>query len=165
MFCRVAKEIIRRIPSALKLQNHEKITPLHFASCFGNVEIIDLFVHQVRIYIPRLHLHYYYCIFLSIQEVCDIDALTCKGYSALHFAAGKKKLNALEFLVGFGAQLDLSDNDGNTALHFILNREIDCLPLNVPHILKVIMFVECHDVHAYIGKMCCIVNNVCTSSV
>ena len=78
---------------------------------------------------------------MLFQEACNIDALTHNGLSALHVAAMKKKPKVLELLVGYGAQLDLTDDDGDTPLHMVLDREL-CLPSDsVPRIHRVIVLL------------------------
>lgn len=76
--------------------------------------------------------------FCVIQESCDIDATLESGLTALHVAAMKKKTRLVDFLVGYGAQLNITDVKGNTPLHLVLDEELESLPsADVTQILKV----------------------------
>ena len=53
-----------------------------------------------------------------------MNEVTEAGHSALHLAVNQGHTRIVERLVGFGIDLDLQDNDGDTALHdaLILSR-------------------------------------------
>ena len=57
-----------------------------------------------------------------IQPRCDINARAKTRLTALHIAVHEGHVKLVERLVGFGADLDLTTSDGNTALHIALGR-------------------------------------------
>ena len=60
------------------------------------------------------------------------------GQTALHFAVHQGHSRITERLVGFGANLDAQDSDGDTPLHVTLVREtVDPLSADTPQLKKV----------------------------
>ncbi len=75
---------------------------------------------------------------VSLQESCDIDARTDQLYTPLHAAAIKGYVRIIERLVGYGADLNIADSDGDTALHLTLGRDNMASPSqDTPEIVKV----------------------------
>ena len=60
------------------------------------------------------------CIY--IQPRCEINALTKSRLTALHIAVHEGHVKVVERLVGFGADLNMTTDDGNTPLHLALGR-------------------------------------------
>ena len=77
------------------LKNNNGWNLLHHASEGGNPVIIEL----------------------MLSHVCSIDSITNKGYTALMIAAVNDKLQAVEYLLGKGADPSLKANDGWNSLH------------------------------------------------
>ncbi len=74
----------------------------------------------------------------SLQESCDIDARTEQLYTPLHAAVIKGYVKVVERLVGYGANLNVQDSDGDTPLHLTLDREKMKRPSQeTPEIVKV----------------------------
>ena len=60
------------------------------------------------------------------------------GQSALHLAVHQGHARIVERLVGFGINLNLQDNDGDTALHIALSRDTaKTLSAETPQLKKV----------------------------
>ncbi|XP_018399546.1 PREDICTED: ankyrin repeat and death domain-containing protein 1A-like isoform X2 [Cyphomyrmex costatus] len=71
-------------------------TALHHAAITGHPAVITALAN-----IPRIVL----------------DTTDKKGQTSLHCACAKEHLDAVEVLIGLGANVDAQDNDGNTPLH------------------------------------------------
>lgn len=78
-----------------------------------------------------------------MQPSCDIDARNAEKLTSLHIAVHEGYIKIVERLVGFGANLNATDEDGNTPLHFALVRDTMQQPSNdTPQVKKV---GECHQ--------------------
>ncbi|XP_011342679.1 ankyrin repeat and death domain-containing protein 1A isoform X3 [Ooceraea biroi] len=71
-------------------------TALHHAAIAGHPAVITALAN-----IPRIVL----------------DATDKKGQTSMHYACAEEHLEAVEVLIGLGANVDAQDNDGNTPLH------------------------------------------------
>ena len=54
----------------------------------------------------------------KFQEHCDLNIFNDQKQTALHIALKARSLRIAEQLVGYGADLDVVDKDGNTPLHY-----------------------------------------------
>lgn len=74
------------------------------------------------------------------KSACNINLKSWTTLTALHVAAHEGYCAGIELLVGYGADLNIAVDDGNTALHLILARKnmkpLDC---NTPYTLQVNM--------------------------
>lgn len=73
----------------------DNFTPLHFASCSGNLIIMQLL----------------------IRNGAHIDALSSYNRTPLHVACLSSKYEAVQLLIKEGADINKQDNDLDTALH------------------------------------------------
>ena len=109
-----------------------------------------------RLYIPRcfsnintLHstlLQFFTCVYCVValhsvfipQDTCDLDARTYIKSTPLLLACKEGNTRCLESLVGYGADLSISDERDGTPLHFILAKS-SMKPLSewTPHLNKV----------------------------
>lgn len=65
------------------------------------------------------------------------------GQTALHLAIHQGHDRVVERLVGYGAELDLQDGDGDTALHLAFMREgSDGLSAETPQLNKVMILID-----------------------
>jgi ankyrin repeat protein len=79
-----------------------------------------------------------FCNPINLQDICEIDAVTHAGMTALHIAVHQGHSRIVERLVGFGANLNAQDSDGDTPLHLTLLREaVDTLSADTPQLKKV----------------------------
>ena len=53
---------------------------------------------------------------LLIEEGINLEYQDTLGYSALHFAVQENNLNVVQLLIGKNANVNISDNNGNTPL-------------------------------------------------
>lgn len=72
-------------------------TPLHVASYYGHVRLIQFFMHL---------------------GVCDMEAFDIHGHTALVLATMEGQTDVIEMLVRGGADMETPDADGNRAIHF-----------------------------------------------
>ena len=72
------------------------------------------------------------------QDTCDLDYTSYTGFTALFIACKEGNTRSVECLVGYGADLNIADELGNTALHFVLAKK-NMKPLSdwTPHLNKV----------------------------
>ena len=64
--------------------------------------------------------------------------MTETGQTALHIAVHQGHSRVVERLVGFGSNLNIQDDDGDTALHIALSRDTaDALSTETPQLNKV----------------------------
>lgn len=77
---------------------------LHFAAMHGKVKIMELLLQR---------------------EDIEADTLDSEGVAALHYAAACEQEEAVKLLLLYGADIDLKDDDGNTALHFLVVPKTD----------------------------------------
>lgn len=74
----------------------------------------------------------------SLQPSCDIDARNAGKLTPLHIAVHEGYIKIVERLVGFGANVNATDEDGNTPLHLALVRDTMQQPSSdTPHVKKV----------------------------
>lgn len=57
-----------------------------------------------------------------LQELCDINARNMTQLTPLHLALQEGQIEAVERLIGYGADLNYKTRDGNTPLHIALGR-------------------------------------------
>lgn len=74
-----------------------------------------------------------------LQNSCDINAENDMKRTALHVAAIEGNCNVIEKLVGFGADLNRVDKDGNTPLHVVFIKKTAKPLTNAPQITKVLL--------------------------
>ena len=66
--------------------------------------------------------------------------MTETGQTALHVAVQQGHSRIIERLVGFGSNLNIQDDDGDTALHIALSRDTaDALSTETPQLNKVLL--------------------------
>ena len=78
--------------------------------------------------------------------MCDIDAITGEGRTALHLAIGNKHFSIAELLIGHGIELDVTEQIGSTALHVAVAHSSHSLSSmksidNAPELTKVCISV------------------------
>ena len=92
------------------------------------------------------------CVF---QSACNINLKTLTDLTALHVAAHEGHATGVELLVGYGADLNVAVDNGNTALHLILAKNnmkpLDC---NTPYTLQVNNYIECQIFNRCHFKTC-----------
>ncbi|XP_050458784.1 ankyrin repeat and death domain-containing protein 1A-like isoform X2 [Cataglyphis hispanica] len=93
--------VVEYLAEAVESLNGEAIdstgaTALHHAAISGHPAVITAVAN-----IPRIIL----------------DATDKKGQTPMHYACAEEHLEAVEALIGLGANVDAQDNDGNTPLH------------------------------------------------
>lgn len=73
-----------------------------------------------------------------MQPSCDIDAKNAGKLTPLHIAVHEGLIKIVERLVGFGANVNATDEAGNTPLHLALARDAMQQPSNdTPQMKKV----------------------------
>ena len=77
---------------------------------------------------------------LILQPQCDINACTKTRLTALHIAVHEGHIKVVERLVGFGADLNTTTGDGNTALHLALGRNTMTPPTEESPRIKAVSF-------------------------
>ena len=98
------------------LQDHDGWNVLHFASKFGNPEIIEL----------------------MLSHVPSIDSITKEGVTPLMIAAGNDKLQAVKYLLKQDADPSLQDNKGCNVLHYAsLGGNAEVIELMLSHVLSI----------------------------
>jgi E3 ubiquitin-protein ligase mind-bomb len=120
------------------IPNYTASTPLHDAASTGNLASVERMV----MYFPE-HINLQKCDdghtplhsavmankldvahFLLAQPNCEIDNTTSnKSLTALHIAAHEGHTAMVELLVGYGADLNATVDDGNTALMLVLTQK------------------------------------------
>ena len=84
--------------------------------------------------------------YLPPQPSCDVNIKVPEELTALHIAAHKGHTLMVERLVGYAADINAADSDGNTPLHLALGCRTMATPSTLsPRILE----VELH-VHMYV---------------
>ena len=79
-------------------------------------------------------------ILIVSQEMCDIDVCTNENQTALHLAVHQGHFCIVERLVGYGANLNIQDINGDTPLHIALVRDnADVLNSESPQLRRVSM--------------------------
>ena len=92
---------------------------LPFSICNNFVLTLSLLVLTFQFILALLTLptaHVY------LQPSCDINARTTVRLTSLHIAAHEGHIKVVERLVGFGADLNITTDEGNTPLHIALGR-------------------------------------------
>ena len=79
---------------------------------------------------------------LPLQPECDINARTNNRLTALHIAVHEGHVKLVERLVGFGADLNITTSDGNTALHLALGRNTMAMPTEESPKIKAVRCAE-----------------------
>lgn len=79
---------------------------------------------------------------LTLQPQCDINVRTKTRLTALHLAVHEGHVKVVERLVGFGANLNATSGDGNTALHLALGRSTMTTPTEESPKIKAVRSVE-----------------------
>ena len=73
-----------------------------------------------------------------MQPSCDIDAGNAIKLTPLHIAVHEGHITIVERLVGFGANVNATDEPGNTPLHLALAKSTMQQPSNdTPQMIKV----------------------------
>jgi len=108
--------------TSLHAANDTGHTPLHLAALTDNVEVMRILV----------------------QKDADVDiADTVTGFSPLHACASKGYINACEFLLRHGANMDAQTHNGETALHLATRHK---------HIDTVALLLDFHANHCLKNK-------------
>ncbi|KAJ8934306.1 hypothetical protein NQ318_004607, partial [Aromia moschata] len=102
-------------------------TPLHIAAKCGDVELFKYLElngadAQARDEDGRSPLHYATCpgslgVLAHLLETYDVDLVDHSGETALYVAVKRGHLDVVKFLVSRGANVNIKNNDGRTALH------------------------------------------------
>ena len=58
-----------------------------------------------------------------MQETCEVDRKNFADQTPLHIASREGHIKSLECLVGYGADVEVTDLQGNTPLHFVLAKK------------------------------------------
>lgn len=103
------KQLIKSYPNLINYKNKNGHTPLILACYSGNMEVIEVLVDQVD----------------------DLDALSNEG-TALMAATFKGNIEISKLLLEHGADVNATDLNGNTALHFAVR-------FTNPEIIKLLM--------------------------
>ena len=73
-----------------------------------------------------------------LQDLCELNAKTNMNQTALHLAVHQGSTKIVERLVGYGADLNVPDSDGDTLLHIALAKDtVDTLSADTPQLKKV----------------------------
>lgn len=79
---------------------------------------------------------------ILLQEMCNIDVCTNENQTALHLAVHQAHLCIVERLVGYGANLNVQDVNGDTPLHIALIRDnTDVLNSDTPQLRRVSIYM------------------------
>ena len=74
---------------------------------------------------------------ILLQDMCELSAKTNLNQTALHLAVHQGNTKIVERLVGYGADLNVPDSDGDTPLHIALARDtVDNLSADTPQLKK-----------------------------
>lgn len=80
-----------------------------------------------------------------LQPNCDINAKDDSGLTALHIAVHEGHTKMVERLVGYGADLNCTTEEGNTPLHLTLGRNTMLPPSHLtPEIMQVRSYFLLH---------------------
>jgi len=111
------EEIARYCPQHINFKKDNGSTPLHVAVANSHCDIVSL---------------------LACHPSCDIDAKNAGKLTPLHIAVHEGHIKIVERLVGFGANVNATDEAGNTPLHLALARDTMQQPSNdTPQMKKV----------------------------
>ena len=74
-----------------------------------------------------------------LQPSCQLERRTSdKGFTALHLAASEGHTGLVELLVGYGAEVNVSVEDGSTLLMMVLTqKKMRPLGPDTPHLKQV----------------------------
>ena len=87
------------------------------------------------------------------QEHCDLDVKNACEQTALHIALIAGHLVVAELLVGYGADINAADKDGDTPLHYVFVLHNVAAPSKyTPQLLKVCI--------NFLRDFCNIINSV-----
>ena len=83
----------------------------------------------------KIHVLYTVC---NVQDTCDLDIRAYSNQTPLHLASSQGSTRCVECLVGYGADVGVEDDLGNTPLHFVVAKK-NMKPLSqwTPHLNKV----------------------------
>ena len=115
---------------------NDKYTPLMIASLFGHVNVVQLLVQhgantdlQDKDGYTAFHHAVFHdhgsCDLLSclIENKLDVNALSNDNCTPLMIASENNHLNAVSFLIEHGANIDLQDENGYTAVHYAVGND------------------------------------------
>eukprot|EP00731_Ephydatia_muelleri_P025552 Em0017g635a len=88
---------VRYTPQSINNQKEDGFTMLHLAALNNNILVVNA---------------------LAASEHCDLNIYNGQKQTALHIALMAKSLRIAEQLVGYGADLNVVDKDGDTPLHY-----------------------------------------------
>lgn len=91
--------LVDEVKAKTKIQDEKGYTPLHYATRFGDPEILHLLLKNKG------------CINMKDYK---------GGFSPLHTAVTNSRLKAVQMLVEAGANVDIQDNSGATPLHIAI---------------------------------------------
>ena len=78
----------------------------------------------------------------KFQEHCDLNIYNGQKQTALHIALMARSLRIAEQLVGYGADLNVVDKDGNTPLHYaFVLPSMGSVSVDTPQLSKVIVML------------------------
>ena len=70
--------------------------------------------------------------------MCNLNACTNEGQTALHLAVYESYYRIVERLIGYGVDLNTQDENGDTPLHIAISRaSMKTVPADTPQLKKV----------------------------
>ncbi|KAH9254181.1 hypothetical protein BASA81_007770 [Batrachochytrium salamandrivorans] len=137
----IAKLLLERGASVEAREKRMGFTPLHFASCYGNAELVSLLLShgaqdcQDRFGKTPLHWasqngHAHVCRLLLLAKGNRVDAVDVHLRTALHWAAAYGNALVCQILLEHGARVNLMDSKGYTPVHLAVRfGHLECLPV------------------------------------
>ena len=143
---KITKEIIKyckkylskgKLIKFINKKNNKGITPLHYASFKGNVEIVHSLIKngaKVNSLTDKsLNVIHFACqgkkvnilLYFDIyhKDKINFNSTDKKNSTPLHWACFSNSYECAEFLLNKGVQMNIKDNDGNTPLHLAIIKD------------------------------------------
>jgi ankyrin repeat protein len=148
------------------IQDFEDRTPLHLAAYEGFLEVTRTLVernadinvqrdngqtplHQGMIGIyDNVHQRYFDVIRYFLEQGADVDAQDCYSSTPLHLASYEGSIKAMKILPGYGANVHVRNNDGQTPLHEALGRKMGYFRTALQPLLVQLLLEHGADVNA-----------------